>query len=251
MVVPRTKSEIELIRRSGEISAQAMKQVLLSIKPGVTGLELNAIATREILGRGGQIAFDKVPGYSWAICVTINEQVVHGIPTTRKLEPGDLVSIDLGAIYQGWYTDMAWSVLVDSNDETKKKFLKSGEEALWVGVAQAIDGHQVGDISNAIQTAIEKSGYSVVRALVGHGVGRDLHEEPEIPGFGQAHTGMKLKTGMSLAIEPIYAQGNFEVELDPDGWTVVTKDRSWGGLFEMTVIVGEKNAEIVTDWRKI
>lgn len=246
--------ELSLMRKSGLIAAKALKRALESVKVGVTELEVDEIVKKEIYKKGGDLSYKTVPGYKYATCITVNEQVVHGIPTGRKFEAGDLVSIDLAVVYKGWHTDCAWSVLVsgqgtgDSGQQEKKRFLETGEQALRDGIEQAVSGNRVGDISHAIQNKVEGAGYQVVRSLVGHGVGRSLHEEPEIPGFGEKNQGPILKSGMSLAIEVIYAQGKSDVVLEADGWTFATSDKSWGGLFEMTVIVGNK-PEILTDWR--
>lgn len=248
----RNQYELSLMRVSGGIAAKALKRAIESVMVGVTELEVDEIARREIYKLGGDLSYKTVPGYKYATCITVNEQVVHGIPTDRKFIEGDLISIDLAVIYKGWHTDCAWTILVSgqgtggSEQSEKAKFLKAGEEALWLAVAKAVDGNKVGDISVAIQTKIEGAGYSVVRSLVGHGVGRSLHEDPQIPGAGIAGTGPVLKTGNTLAIEVIYAQGKGEVVLAEDKWTFKTADNSWGGLFEMTVIVGKEKAEVLT-----
>lgn len=244
----RNRYELKLMRESGRIAASALKKALDAISVGISGLEIDKIAEEEIYKSGGDLSYKSVPGYRYATCVTVNDQVVHGIPTEEKLKEGDLVSIDLAVSYKGWNTDCAWSVVVGSGvmDQEKRRFLKIGEEALWEGISRAVAGNRVGDISNAIQTRIEKAGYSVVRTLVGHGVGKKLHEEPGIPGIGEKGTGMGLKSGMTLAIEAIYTKGKPEVVLDSDGWTFKTADGSWGGLFEMTVVVGENEAEVLT-----
>lgn len=245
----RNKYELKLMRQSGLIAASALKKTIEAVKVGVTGLELDKIAQSEIYKLGGDLSYKSVPGYKYATCITINDQVVHGIPTDVKIKSGDLVSVDLAVVYKGWHTDCAWSVVVEDGEE-KKKFLEVGEEALWEAVAKAVGGNRVGDISHAIQSKVESGGYSVVRSLVGHGVGRSLHEEPEVPGYGEAGTGPRLVRGMSLALEVIYAQGGYEVVLDSDGWTYKTADGSLAGLFEMTVVVGRDKAEILTDWRR-
>ncbi len=241
----RNSYELKLMRESGKIAAAALKKSLEAIKIGVSELEVDKIAEQEIYKLGGDLSYKTVPGYKFATCITVNEQVVHGIPTDRKFASSDLVSVDLAVVYKGWHTDCAWTILLEKNAE-KEKFLKAGEEALWDGIAQAIEGNRVGDISNAIQAKVEDSGYSVVRSLVGHGVGRSLHEPPEIPGFGAKGSGAFLKSGITLAIEVIYAKGSSEVLLSKDGWTYETLDKSWGGLFEMTIVVGKKNAEVLT-----
>lgn len=232
------------MRKSGKIAASALKKAIKAIAVGVSELEVDKIAEGEIYKLGGKLSYKSVPGYKFATCITVNEQVVHGIPTSRKFVEGDLVSVDLAVAYKGWHTDCAWSVLL-GEDLEKKKFLRTGEMALWEGIEQAKAGNRVGDISNVIQNKVEGAGYQVVRSLVGHGVGRSLHEDPEIPGYGKAGTGMILKSGMSLAIEVIYTKGDSSVVLDKDGWTFKAADGSWGGLFEMTVIVG-KEPEILT-----
>lgn len=246
----RNKYELKLMRESGRIASSALKKALQAVKVGVSGLEIDKIAEEEIYRLGGDLSYKTVPGYKFATCITINEQVVHGIPTGEKLIEGDLVSIDLAVEYRGWHTDCAWSVLVDGgkieDGKWKMEFLKAGEEALWDGIAQAVAGKKVGDISSAIQVGVEGSGYHIVRSLVGHGVGKALHEQPEIPGIGTIGTGAILKEGMTLAIEVIYAKGSYEVVLDKDGWTYSTADKSWGGLFEMTVVVGKDKAEVLT-----
>lgn len=248
---PRSDKELALMRESGRISAVALKKVLGEVGVGVTGLELDRIAEEEIKRQGGEIAFRRVKGYKFATCITVNEQVVHGIPTGRKLETGDVVSIDLGSIFKGWYSDTAWSVVVGNNKKSEAKFLMVGEEALNLGVSKATSGNRIGDISEEIQKKVEGSGYSIVRSLVGHGIGKSLHEDPEVPGYGKSGTGMVLQKGMTLAIEVIYTEGSAAVVLEADGWTLSSEDRSLGGLFELTVVVGEKKAEVLTDWRKV
>ena len=241
----RNSYELKLMRQSGQIAAAALRKVLRDIKVGVSGLELDEIAKQEIYRLGGDLSYKTVPGYKFATCITINEQVVHGIPTDRKFRKGDLISVDLAVSYKGWHTDCAWSILL-GKDPAKEKFLKIGKEALWNSIDQAVEGKRVGDISQAIQSKIEQAGYSVVRSLVGHGIGRNLHEEPEIPGFGEKGTGPRLRRGMTLAVEVIYAKGSSDVVLEPDGWTYSTADKSWGGLFEMSIIVGKNRCELLT-----
>ncbi len=243
------------MRKSGAIAASALKKALQAIKVGVSELEVDKLAEEEIYRLGGDLSYKSVPGYNYATCVTVNEQVVHGIPTARKFVAGDIVSVDLAVVYKGWHTDCAWSVLVDAGNwklearEEKEKFLEIGEEALQEGIAQAVAGNRVGDISAAIQSKVEGAGYSIVKSLVGHGVGRSLHEDPEIPGYGKKGAGHLLKRGMTLAIEVIYAKGGSEVVLEKDGWTFSTEDHSYAGLFEMSVVVEKGKGEVLTDWR--
>lgn len=253
----RNTYELSLMGKSGQIAASALKKAIEAIKVGVEEIEVDHAAEEEIYHLGGDLSYKSIQGYKYATCITVNEQVVHGIPTSRRFEEGDLVSVDLAVEYKGWHTDCAWSILVENgksrveDGEEKEKFLKIGQEALWDGIAQAVEGNTVGDISNAIQNKVESAGYSVVRSLVGHGIGRSLHEDPEIPGYGKKGVGPVLKRGVTLAIEVIYAKGGSEVVLAEDGWTFSTEDRSYAGLFEMTVAVGEKKGEVLTEWRKI
>ena len=256
----RNEVELKLIRKSGEITAGAMRKTLESVRPGITLVELDRIAEDEILRLGGGSSFKSVPGYYWTTCLTINDEVVHGIPRPIKLKKGDILGVDLGAVYQGWHTDSAWSVVVGGSrpedgqslvEEEKGKFLKVGEKVLWQAISYAVEGNQIGDISSAIQNGVEGSGFSVVKSLSGHGVGRSAHEEPEIPEYGKAKTGIKLCAGMVLAIEVIYTQGKGEVFEKEDSWTIASKDHSLGGLFEMSVVVGKKKGEVITDWRKV
>jgi methionyl aminopeptidase len=257
MVKPKTASELELMRKSGKIAAGALKIAMENALVGVTSLELDKMAGEEMKALGGEWSYKTVPGYKFATCVNFNEGVVHGLPTDRKIVAGDLVSVDLAAMYKGWHTDTAWTVLVDGEKLPEKdriekeRFLAIGQEALWLGIKQAVAGKTIGDISAAIQDKVEGSGYFVVRSLVGHGVGRNLHEEPEVPGYGNKGTGLVLEVGMTLAIEVIYTQGTRNVKLDKDRWTYISADGSLGGLFEMTVIVGKDQAEVLTGFRKI
>lgn len=242
----RNTYELDLMRKSGVISAQALKRALDSIAVGVTELELDNIAKEEIYKLGGDLSYKSVPNYKYATCITVNDEVVHGIPTERKIQDGDIVSIDLAVEFKGWHTDCAWSILV-GKDLEKKRFLKIGEKALREGIDQAVAGNRIGDISYTIQDTVEKGGYQVVRSLVGHGIGRSLHEEPEIPCFGKRGAGPILLSGATLAIEVIFAKGSSQLSLQKDGWTFKTADGGWGGLFEMTVIVGKKEAEVLTE----
>lgn len=250
----RNKQELDLMRKSGFITAAALKKAILSAKEGISLAELDKVAEDEIENLGGKASFKTVPGYFWATCLTVNDEVVHGIPRDIKLNNGDVLGIDLGAVYKGWHTDASWSVVIggkDYTDSNKSKFLKVGEEALWKAIKEASEGNRIGDISNALQTVIEDGGYSVVKSLTGHGVGRSPHEEPEIPEFGKKGTGPEIHANMTLAIEAIYTEGQGEVVEKIDGWTIASRDGSLGGLFEMTVITRPGKAEVITDWRKV
>ncbi len=253
MVVPRSKKELSLMAGAGKIGASALKKVIESAKTGISLIELDKIAEREIQRLGGESNFKLEEGYFWSTCLTLNDEVVHGIPRDIQLKAGDVLGIDTGAVYKGWHSDCAWSVVVGREDkkfEEEERFLRVGEEALWNGIGAAVEGNRLGDISSIIQETVERGRYNVVRSFVGHGIGREMHAEPEVPGYGKKETCLLLKEGMTLAIEVIYTQGSYDLVQDLDRWTVKTKDGLLGGLFEMTVAVGKKNAQVLTDWRK-
>lgn len=251
MITKKTAEEINCLRESGRITALALKKTIEEAKTGVNLIELDKIAENEILRLGGQSSLKTVPGYFWTTCLTVNEEVVHGIPRDIKLNDGDVLNIDLGAVYKGWHTDSAWTVIIGNGNPEKKRFLAIGEETMWKTIAKASDGNQIGDLSATIQENIEGAGYNVVKSLAGHGVGRKPHEDPVIPEYGQEKTGMYLKSGMSLAIEVIYTAGKGDIYQKDDHWTLASVDNSLGGLFEMSVIVGKQKAEVLTDWRKM
>lgn len=243
----KTDQEIEIMKKSGNICAQALKKILENVKPGVTCAALDKIAQEEIEKRGAASSFKTVEDYRWTICTTINEQVVHGIPT-RVLKEGDILGIDIGALYLGFHSDLAISVPVGKVSGSAKTFLDVGASTLRWAIQKAKVGNTIGDISSTIQNSIETAGYSIVKSLTGHGVGRDLHEEPMVPGFGRAKTGHKILKNMVLAIEVIYAQGSGEVVLENDNWTISTKDHSLGGLFEQTVAIGKNGPIVLTPY---
>lgn len=249
--------ELKLMRKSGKITALALKKVIENTKVGVSLLDLDKMAEEEIKRLGGESSFKTIPHYSFTTCLTLNEEVVHGLPRDIQLKEGDILGIDLGAVYQGWHTDAAWSVLVreqgtgDSKQEDKREFLKVGERVLWEAVRQAVAGKRVGDISTVIEEGVKSAGFAVVKNFAGHGVGKQPHEAPEIPTYGKKGTGLILEEGMTLAIEVIYAKRKGEVYEKGDGWTVATHDGSLGGLFEMSVVVGKKSSEVLTNWRKV
>ena len=252
MVHCKTQSEIELMGQGGKILAQVLSTLLDHVKPGVSETDLDRMAERLIIEKGGEPGFKKVPGYRHTICVSTNDVVVHGIPKEYKFKEGDVVGIDCGVYYKGLHTDMAETVRVQGKGARVKKpdevdtFLETGKKALDAAIQQAKIGNRVGHISKTIQDSVEKEGYSIVRSLVGHGVGRELHEEPEVPGFleGSLNKTALLKEGMVLAVEVIYNEGDRELVLDDDGWTIKTKDASTSGLYERTVAI-TKNGPIV------
>ncbi len=237
------------MQASGKMLADTLWEVVENVKPGVSEIELDALSEKLIRQKGGEPGFQKVPGYKHATCISTNDVVVHGIPSNYKLKEGDIIGIDCGVFYKGFHTDMAQTVSVGKTSDKAQKFLEVGGKALEMGIKQAIVGNHVGHISKAIQDLVElQNGYSVVRTLVGHGVGRQLHEEPEVPGYlqGKIEKTPLLKEGMVIAIEVIYNMGGPDLTLDDDGWTLRTKDNSLAGLFERTLAITKTGPLILT-----
>lgn len=249
MINYKTEKEIEVMREGGRILAEVLWEVLQKVKPGVSEIELDKMAEKLILKKGGKPGFKMVPGYNHTLCISTNETIVHGIPGTYKFKEGDVVGIDCGVFYKGFHTDMSETVSLGSLKNSEiNLFLKTGKEALNKGIEKAILGNRIGDISKAIQEIIESSGYSVVRSLVGHGVGRELHEDPEVPGFldKEISETPALKVGMTIAIEVIYNMEAPDVVYSQDGWTIKTADGGISGLFERTIAITDKGTEILT-----
>ena len=251
MIFFKSLEEIELIRESSRIVADVLKLVGALVRPGVTTLELDRTAEEYIRSRGGEPAFK---GYGWdksnlfpaTLCISIDEEVVHGIPSKRVLKDGDLLSIDVGTKKNGFYGDGAWSYAVGDVSDEKMRLMRVTEESLLRGIEKAVVGNRVHDISNAIQQHVEANGFSVVRDLVGHGIGRKLHEEPSVPNYGNPGTGPALKDGMTLAIEPMVNAGTWRVKVAADGWTVLTADGKPSAHFEHTVAINNGKADILT-----
>jgi methionyl aminopeptidase len=246
MIYLKSEEEIEIMYRAGQMAAQAMEEVKSQIKPGVSCLELDELAEEVIKKAGGESSFKKVPGYSHTVCTTPNDWVVHGVPGDYRLRQGDILGVDLGAFYRGFHSDMAHTFPVGQVDELTADFLKIGEKALWAAIDKVQAGGRIGDISSTIQEIVEGEGFSVVRELVGHGVGKELHEDPLVPGRGKPGTGIELKVGMVLAVEVIYNQGKPAINLLPDGWSITTKDAKLSGLFERTVAITTKGSRVLT-----
>lgn len=250
-VTIKSPREIELIKESGKIVAEVIALVGSRIKPGIYTKELDEIVERYIRSRGATPAFkgyghDKENLFPASVCISVDEEVVHGIPNGRKLEEGQIVSIDIGVKKNGYYGDGAKTFAVGRISEEKQRLMQVTEEALYRGIEKAVAGNHIHDVSFAVQKFVEANGFSVVRDLVGHGVGKSLHEEPAIPNYGDPGTGVKLKEGMVLAIEPMVNAGTYKVEYDPDGWTVRTADKKPSAHFEHTVVVRKGEAEILT-----
>jgi len=250
VVILKSPEEIKSIRESCKVATRALKKVLENIKEGITTLELDKIAEYYITKYGAKPAFKGygIEGnkFQHSICVSINEEVVHGIPGKRRLKEGDIVSIDIGTNLQGYFGDTAATVPVGKIDSKVKKLLDVTKKSLFKGIEKAKPGNRLGDISFAIQKVVEEANFSVVREYVGHGVGCYLHEEPQIPNYGIPHTGIILEEGMVLALEPMVNMGGYKTEICSNGWTVVTEDRSWSAHFEHTIAITAFDNEILT-----
>lgn len=247
MIVLKKASEIAKMRESGRLLARAMRIASEAILPGKTTLlELDALADRIIREGGGVPSFLGYKGYPNATCISANDTVVHGIPNATVLQEGDIVSLDFGVILDGWHSDSAWTFPVGAISQDAQKLLNVTKECLAQGMAKARIGGRVGDISSAVQRYAEGQGYGVVRDLVGHGIGLKLHEPPNVPNFGKAGTGVVIKEGMTMCIEPMINQGTAKVNFLKDGWTVKTADGKLSAHFEHTVAVTREGLEILT-----
>lgn len=246
MIILKSKEEIEKIAVASRIVATSLLALKSYIKPGMTTRMLDVFVEKEIIAKGGVPAFKGYRNYPATLCVSVNEVIVHGIPSDRVIEEGDIVGIDLGVIYDGFYGDAAITVPVGEVDGAVKRLLDVTEKSLYAGIDQGKVGGRLSDISHAVQTCVEPEGYSVVTEFVGHGIGRSLHEEPQIPNFGPKGKGPRLKEGMVLAIEPMINMGRPDVTILEDGWTAVTSDGSLSAHFEHTIAITENGPVILS-----
>ncbi|KLU59725.1 methionine aminopeptidase 1 [Peptococcaceae bacterium CEB3] len=246
MIELKTPGQIARMRKAGAIVGETLALMRRTVRPGVTTQELDRLAEDYISGRGAAPAFKGYNGFPATLCTSVNEQVVHGIPGLRKLESGDIISIDCGAVIDGYFGDAAVTLPVGDVAPEVKGLLEATEAALYQGISQATRGKRLYDVSHAIQSYVESRGYSVVRDYVGHGIGRAMHEEPQIPNFGKPGRGPRLEVGMVLAIEPMINLGTYEVKTLSDHWTVITKDGRASAHFEHTVAITENGPEILT-----
>lgn len=246
MIILKSQREINYLRDAGRVVAQTLEEVRKAVRPDITTQELDQIAEEYIKSCGAIPAFKGYHGFPGNICASVNEEVVHGIPGLRKLKNGDNVSIDIGAVINGYYGDAAITVPVGEVDAQVQQLLDITEQSLYKGIEQAIAGNRLGDISHAVQAHAEKYGYGVVRDFVGHGIGRNMHEDPQIPNYGIPGRGPRLKPGMTLAIEPMINMGTQEVKVLDDGWTVVTTDGRRSAHFEHTIAITPEGPEILT-----
>ncbi len=246
MIQLKTDEEIEIQRQSSLLVGKTLAEVAKLIKPGVKTGELDKVAEEFILDHGAVPGFKGYGGFPATLCISVNDEVVHGIPGDRELKDGDIVSIDCGTLMNGFYGDSAYTFAVGNVDSEVLELLKRTKESLYLAIEQAVAGKRVGDIGNAVQKHVESFGFSVVRDLVGHGVGRNLHESPEVPNYGRRGSGVKLKKGMCLAIEPMVNLGVKEVTQDKDGWTIRTADAKPSAHFEHDVAVRNSKADILS-----
>lgn len=246
MITIKSEKEIELMRKAGELVSLTHQYLQPFIKPGIMTRELDRLAEKFILENGGIPTCKGYEGFPSSLCISINDEVVHGIPSSRKLKNGDIVTIDMVIGYQGYQGDAAWTYAVGEVNDKKKYLMKHTEKALYEGISMVKPGNRIGDISHAIEVYANKYNLGVVKELVGHGIGRDMHEDPDVPNYGKADTGVRLKPGMVICIEPMLNLGDAEVGMLEDGWTIITEDGSPSAHYEHTVLVTEDGYEILT-----
>jgi methionyl aminopeptidase len=251
MIYLKTNNEIELIKESSLLVGKTLAEVAKLIKPGVKTIDLDKRAEEYIRDHGATPGFKGYNGFPYTLCISINENVVHGFPSDRELKDGDIVSVDCGTLKNGFYGDSAYTFAVGEVNGEVLKLMKCTKESLYIGIEMAFAGNRVGDIGSAIQKYVEGFGYSVVRDLVGHGLGKNLHEKPEVPNYGRRGTGPKLKEGMVLAIEPMINLGTKKVVQEKDGWTIRTADRKPSAHFEHDVAIRKGKAEILSTFEYI
>ncbi len=251
MITYKTAEEIELLRISNLLVSKALAEVAKKIAPGVSTLELDVIAEEFIRDNGAEPGFLGYRGYPKTLCTSINQQVVHGIPSSHVLKDGDIVSVDCGVLHQGYFGDSAYTFAVGTVSERIRLLLNTTREALYKGIEQATEGKRIGDIGNAVQEHCEKQRFSVVREMVGHGIGKGLHEAPEVPNYGKRGHGVRLQQGMVVCIEPMINMGRREIVQDPDGWTIQTADKLPSAHFELCVAIGKNGADVLSTFEFI
>lgn len=246
MIVLKSEKEIVSIRKSSRIVAQVLADLRNMVEPGITTKDLDAFAEKKAREMGAIPAFKGYRGYPASLCTSINEEIIHGIPSSRKLQEGDILGLDFGVVYDGYYGDAAVTYPIGTVNLEANRLIEAAEKAFFKGFEKIQEGYRISDISHAIQNSVEAQGFSVIRAYVGHGIGTSLHEEPQIPNFGPPGQGPKIKRGLVLAIEPMIAAGDWNVEIKDDNWTAITKDRSLSAHYEHTVVFTQRGAEILS-----
>ncbi len=251
MIFYKTEEEIEIIRESAQILGKAHGEVAKSVRPGIKTKDLDKIAEEFIRDHGGVASFKGYNGFPATLCISVNENVVHGFPSEYELKDGDIISIDCGVFYKGFHSDSAYTYPVGEISQETLSLLKTTKESLYVGIEEAKFGNRIGDVAFAIQKYVEDRGYTVVRELVGHGLGRNLHEGPEVPNYGKRGRGPKLNEGLVIAIEPMINLGTRNIVQENDGWTIRTRDRKPSAHFEHTVAIFKDRTEILTTHKYI
>lgn len=256
MIYLKTEDEIELLRRANLLVGKTLAEIARSIKPGVTTLQIDKIADTFIRDNHALPTFKGVPNpyggpFPASVCTSVNEQVVHGIPTDVPLKDGDIVSVDCGTLLDGFNGDSCYTFCVGEVDVKVKKLLKTTKESLYLGILTAIAGHRLGDIGDAVQKHCEENGYGVVRELVGHGIGREMHEDPMVPNYGHRGNGIMMKNGLCIAIEPMITMGSREINVLDDGWTIVTRDGMPAAHFEHTIAIHHGKADIMSSFDEV
>ena len=246
MITVKSDGELRLMREAGKLLADTLDELAGECRPGITTDEIDQRADRLIRGHGAVPGFLGYNGFPKSLCISVNEEVVHGIPGARVIEDGDIVSLDCGLVYQGLWADSGRTVMVGEVSNDAKRLVEVTRESLLAGIEQAVPGNRVGDISAAVQKVVEAAGFSVVRNFVGHGIGRNMHEEPQVPNFGVAGTGPLLRPGYALAIEPMVNQGTADVQMLDDHWTIITADGKLSAYFEHTVLITEAGPVVAT-----
>lgn len=246
-ILIKSQLDLEKMRQGGQIAARILNELAESVKPGITTADIENLAQKLIADAGVKASFQGFHGYPAATCVSINDEVVHGIPSKNRLiNEGDILGIDLGIFYEGFHTDTAVTVAVGNIDEKSRKLMQATEKSLYEGIKQAKIGHHLGDISNAVQKVLDTASLGIIKDLTGHGVGKNLQESPAIPNYGKPGTGPELKEGMVLAIEPMATLGDYRVDVLSDGWTIATRDGSRSAHYEHTVAITKNGPEILT-----
>ena len=246
MITIKTDSQIDKMRKAGELLHSVLEELRKEIEPGITTLHLDEMAERLIRQAGAIPSFKGYGGFPFSICASVDDQVVHGFSNKKKLRKGQLLSVDCGVILDGWQSDSAFSVLVGGGSREAQKLVDVTEECFWIGANMAREGNRLGDLSHAIQVHAEKHGYGVIRDLCGHGIGEEMHEDPNVPNYGTPGRGVKLRAGMTIAIEPMISMGGWKVYCEDDEWTVVTRDHSLCSHYEHTVLITDGEPEILS-----
>lgn len=251
MILIKTEEELELLRKSNFLVSKTLAEIAKLIKPGITTLDLDKVAEQFIRDNGGIPGFLNYKGYPKTLCTSVNSQVVHGIPSKYQLKEGDIVSVDCGVILNGYYGDSAYTFAVGKINSAVQKLLNTTKESLFKGIEVAIEGKRLGDLGNAIQTYCENVGFTVVREMVGHGMGKNLHEAPEVPNYGRKGRGILLKKGMVICIEPMINMGRKEIIQESDGWTIRTADNKPSAHFELAVAINKGKADVLSTFKFI